>query len=158
VLAGDNLAVQEATALPSSDDLTSVSPVTQNTFPSTPSNAPELTAPQGSTLVPAATSSSLQPLQTVQKTQPSAPRAPGKKAPVIVTAFALQTEAVTPPRQLASPQTLSDNERALFQAVINGDNQKIAHLLAAGVSPDVKSKGGWTPHDAINVCRLEWLR
>jgi ankyrin repeat protein len=103
-------------------------------------------APQEPMASRPAASSSPQPLQTEQKTQPTALRDTRKKPPVTVAVFTLQTLAATPPQQLAPrSRPLSDDEQTLFQAVIAGDNQKVAHLLDAGVSPNVKSSGGWTP-------------
>lgn len=83
---------------------------------------------------------------TTRKPQSPASPQPKQKASPLVTAFTIQALAVAPLRQSAPRhRLLSDKEQELFQAVLNRDKPAAAQLLAAGISPNIKSRGGWTP-------------
>jgi hypothetical protein len=79
--------------------------------------------------------------QTSLKTGETTPRvAPGRSTQTVAVSKEVK-ERSTQRRQ----RELSQEERELFQAVLNDDAQLIDRLLDAGVSPNATSRGGWTP-------------
>jgi type II secretory pathway predicted ATPase ExeA len=106
----------------------------------------ESAAQQEWKVIPPTTPFYTQLLLTPQKTRSTASHKSESQPPGTVAALARQTSTEKLSPQRARPhRPLSDDEHALFQTVLDGDHEGVVRLLAVGVSPNVKSRGGWTP-------------